>query len=71
VSANVESFDAKYGNIKIAMEQRLDKMESHVDGTKERIEKLEGFVHQKKQHQCGQIDQGTSGNLCARNEVQH
>ena len=50
LSANVDTFDAKYGNIKIAMEQRLDKMESHVDGTKERIEKLEGFVHQMKEN---------------------
>ena len=42
------TFDTKYGNIKIAMEQRLDKMESHVDGTKKRIEKLEVFVHHMK-----------------------
>lgn len=48
LSANVETFDAKYGNINLAMEQRLEKMESQVDGTKERIEKLEDFVHQMK-----------------------
>ena len=73
LSANVETFDAKYGHIKIAMEECLDKMESHVDGIKERIEKLEGFVHHMKkiQHQCGQIDPGASGNLSARNEVKH
>ena len=52
LSANVETLealDAKYGNIKMAMEQRLEKMESTVDGTMEQIEKLEDFVqHTKK-----------------------
>ena len=34
LSANVETLDAKYGNMKLkmAMEQRLDKMESKVGG---------------------------------------
>ena len=50
LSANVETLDAKYGNINLAMEQRLEKMESQVDGTKERIEKLENFVHQMKEN---------------------
>ena len=44
LSANVETLDAKYGIIKVAMDQRLDKMESKVDGTMERIDKLEDFV---------------------------
>ena len=57
----------------MAMEQRLDKMESKIDGTMERIEKLGGFraANEGKQHQGGPIDQGTSGNFCARNEAKH
>jgi len=52
LSANVETLealDAKYGNIKMAMEQRLEKMESTVDGTMEQIEKLEDFVQHTKE----------------------
>ena len=56
LSANVETLDAKYGNIKVAMEQRLENMESKVDGTMERIEKLEDFVQQTKENNT-KVDQ--------------
>ena len=56
LSANVETLDAKYGNIKVAMEQRLEKMESKVDGTMERIEKLEDFVQHTKENNT-KVDQ--------------